>query len=244
MLAESFAKQTHELSPSFDLRPGQRLAMVSLAYVPLLHATFCVTTTLAITNRAGLGWAIFSGILTLYLVPPLAVFAFRPRVFQPEVPIAVGTSEFFRWWYTTQWQVLFNRFPQLEEVLRIVPGLYSLWLRLWGAKVGQLVYWSPGLEFFDRPYITVGDRVVIGAGTRISPHFLARGPSGHTELVLAPIQIGDDTLIGGSTLLPAGVCVCPREQTPGGRPIAPFSRFENGQCKRTHRFYRFTNNEA
>ena len=126
----------------------------------------------------------------------------------------------------------------------MVPGLYSAWLRLWGAKIGRLVYWSPGLELFDRPFFEIGDRVVIGAGTRLSPHFLARGAAGETQLVLAPILISADAMIGGSTLLPAGVFVGEREQTPGGRPIAPFTRFENGQHKRTRRFHKDVNHEV
>jgi acetyltransferase-like isoleucine patch superfamily enzyme len=160
----------------------------------------------------------------------------RPRAYFSNTRFRVGSNAFLRWWYTAQWQVLFNRFPQLEEALRLIPGLYSTWLRLWGARIGGLVYWSPGLTIFDRPFLHIGDRVVIGADTKLSPHFLARGESGNTELVLAPITIEHDAMIGGSTLLPAGVYVAACEQTPGGRPLAPFSRFENGRHVRTQRF--------
>ena len=42
MLAESSAEKSHRLPPSFDLRPRQRVAMVSMAYVPLLHVLMCL----------------------------------------------------------------------------------------------------------------------------------------------------------------------------------------------------------
>ena len=47
------------------------------------------------------------------------------------------------WWGMHQIQVLYIAIPQLEAVLRLVPGLYSQWLRLWGSKVGRRVYWTP-----------------------------------------------------------------------------------------------------
>jgi hypothetical protein len=243
MRAESSAEKSHNLSPSFDLRPRQRLLMVGMAYVPLLHVLASVLTTWATYRSFGFGGACAAGLAAVYLLPPLAVFAARPRAHIVDDVVIVGTPGFFRWWYTAQWQIAFNRFPQLEEALRVVPGLYSAWLRLWGAKIGRLVYWSPGLQLYDRPFLEIGDRVVIGADTKMSPHFLARGASGATELVLAPIQIGADALIGGSTLLPAGVCVAEREQTPGGRPMAPFSRFENGEHIRTRRFQKDSDHE-
>jgi len=238
MPAESSVDKLRDLSPSFDLRPAQRIAMVALAYVPLLHLVVCATAALAAYRSYGLAWAVIAGMSAVYLIPPLAVAAIRPRTLLREAHAGVATPEFFRWWYTSQWQVIFNRFPQLEEALRMVPGLYSAWLRLWGARIGRLVYWSPGLQLYDRPFLDIGDRVVIGANAKLCPHLLARGPSGATEFVLASIHIGADSMIGGSTLLPAGVYVAEREQTPGGRSMAPFSRFENGRHHRTRRFHK------
>jgi hypothetical protein len=237
MLAESSVEKSRQAAPSFDLRPAQRLAMVCLAYVPLLHALVSAGTAIVVYRYFGAARACFAGAAVLYLVPPLAVAAARPRAHLTSARVRVGSREFFRWWYTAQWQIVFNRFPQLEEALRLVPGLYSAWLRLWGARIGGLVYWSPGLSIYDRPFVEVGSRVVIGADTKLSPHLLARGAAGATELVLAPIKIGRDAMIGGSSLLPAGVCVGECEQTPGARPLAPFSQFKNGRHQRTNRFH-------
>jgi hypothetical protein len=244
MPAESSVEELHSLTPSFDLTALQRLAMVGLAYVPLCHVLLVMGTGSIAWSNYGIGWAAFASTAVLYLLPPLAVFMARPRHYLTETQCRVGSSEFLRWWYIAQWQLVFNRFPQLEEALRLVPGLYSTWLRLWGARIGGLVYWSPGMTVFDRPFLDIGDRAVIGADTKLSPHFIMRGPSGKTELVLARITIGHDALIGGSTLLPAGVTVGACEQTPGGRPLAPFSRFERGKHIRTTRFQKEFSNGA
>ncbi len=186
MPVESFADTPIKATPSFELRPAQRLAMVCLGYVPVVHVLLSAGAAAWVYQGYGIGWACIAGVTAMYLVPPLAVAAARPRIRLREVYYDVGSTGFFRWWYTAQWQVVFNRFPQLEEMLRMVPGLYSIWLRLWGAKIGGLVYWSPGLNIFDRPFLDIGGRVVIGADTKLSPHLLTRG------------QTGDDRTCAGS----------------------------------------------
>ena len=243
MLAESSADALPRVRPSLNLSAGQRASMICLAYVPLLHIALCIGAAAMTFRTFGVVWAAVAVLATLYLLPPMAVAMARPRTALMATRYPIDSPEFIRWWYTAQWQVVFSRFPQLEELLRIVPGLYSTWLRLWGAKIGSIVYWSPGLSMLDRPFIDIGNRVVIGAGTRLSSHFLARGQDGMTELVVATITIGDDAIIGGYSLLPAGVWVGDCEQTPGGRPIAPFSRFQNGRSVRTIRFHKDTKYE-
>ena len=57
-----------------------------------------------------------------------------------------------------QLQVLYSAFP----ALRLVPGLYSAWLRLWGSRVGRAVYWTPQVKITDRGLLKVGDGVVFG----------------------------------------------------------------------------------
>ncbi len=274
MPSELSAEAVTMKRPAFDLGKGSRLAMIALGYLPLLHvaATIGFATLVALTTHRGAG--VLTGIALLYLLPPLGAALARPLSLVTtlaEQRCATGSPAFMRWWYITQWQVVFNRLPLLEELLRLVPGLYSTWLRLWGAKIGAFVYWSPGVKLFDRSFLRIGARVVIGADTKICPHIIARhecrqsdrqqnecgqaeiqqngiptidpAPDassgeayGGTELILSPIFIGDDALIGGSTLLPAGVSIAACEQTPGGRPMAPFAHFHNGRHQRTTRF--------
>lgn len=250
--------------PAFDLAPGRRLAIAALGYLPLAHLTASLGAAAAAGFLLGRWAAVPTALGMIYLVPPFGAALARPRALLSRLDrerCPVGSPAFLRWWYITQWQVLFHRFPALEEVLRLIPGCYSAWLRMWGAKIGGFVYWSPGVKLFDRPFLRVGDRVVIGADTKICPHIIARRElrqsdseeqrngeqqpgdkqlpdrlDGGGELVLSPITIGDDALVGGSTLLPAGVSIAAGEQTPGGRPMAPFARYCNGRHQRTTRF--------
>jgi hypothetical protein len=146
----------------------------------------------------------------------------------PSGRVDPDSGAFLLWWLTAQCQVVFTRLPFLEELLRLVPTLYSAWLRLWGARVGSFVYWSPGITILDRPLVRIGSRVVFGMGVRINPHVLAP-VEGRATLHLAPVSIGDDVLVGGYSLLLPGAEVASGEVTPPFRSIHAFSRFEGGR---------------
>jgi hypothetical protein len=236
MPAELSAEVPGSPTAAFDLSVGARLAMVLLGYIPFLHVSLTATATAVVAWRVSGGAALASALVATYLVPPLMVRLARTRTTLSAERYRVGSAGFLRWWFSAQCQVLFNRLPVLEEILRLVPGLYSTWLRLWGAQVGPLVYWAPRVAVYDRSFLDVGARVVIGADTKICPHYLARSTSGDMELVLSPVVIGHDALVGGSSLLPSGVRIDPCEQTPGYRPMAPFAHFRGGKHTRTQRF--------
>ena len=133
------------------------------------------------------------------------------------------------WWFTSQWQVIFNRLPWIEEIIRLTPGLYSFWLRLWGARIGKFVYWTPGLQILDRPLLDIGDRVVFGAGVKINPHIIMPNRNGQLALLVAPVRIGADALVGGYSLLLAGSWIGPGEASPGKRILAPFAGWVGGR---------------
>lgn len=236
MPVESSVDPALAVEPALDLKTSARLAMVVLGYLPALHGIFALGTTALAAARGGVLPALATVVVAVYLVPPLAARIARPRTALTEQRYPVGSAGFLRWWYTAQCQVVFNRLPFLEELLRLAPGAYSFWMRLWGARVGRFVYWSPGVRVYDRSFLEIGDRVVVGAGTTLCPHYLARSATEATELVLAPIKVGRDALVGGMSLLPAGVQIDAGQQTPGGRPLPPFVHFSQGRRVRTRRF--------
>ena len=80
--------------------------------------------------------------------------------------IAAGTREFFTWWLLLNLQVVFCRFSFLEELLRMVPGLYSAWLRLWGSRIGRLTYWAAGTAVLERQFLERQGTVSLAATMR------------------------------------------------------------------------------
>ncbi len=151
---------------------------------------------------SGVFYQVFFTLVFIYLIPPLLF-----RVIHLFFKLEHGTQRIFDrghlvWWYGIQLQLLYARFPFLEEILRIPPFLYSAWLRLWGAKVGKLVYWSPRVEILDRNLVEIGDRVVVGYGVKMTSHLLNQ-----EKIFIAPISIGADAVIGGEVRIAPGCTI-------------------------------------
>lgn len=193
--------------------------MLLLNLVPLLHAA--ATVGCVLSPYPWLAPAV------LYLAPLVPGRLLRESLRKVPAEIAIGSPAFLRWWACFQCQVLFLRFPALEELLRLVPGAYSLWLRLWGSRVGRLTYWAPGTIILDRGFLEIGDHVVFGAGVRLNPHVMAR------DLSLAPVKIGDGAMIGGYSLLTAGTEIAAGEATRAFLISPPFSLWKD--AKRTRK---------
>lgn len=207
------------------------MLMLGVNFIPAADAL--ATIFLLVVPYTKLSARIGIAAAWLYLLPPLAarfVLCVSPI---REGRIQLGTRSFFSWWTSFQLQVIFCRFPALEELLRLVPGLYSQWLRLWGANIGRFTYWSAGTLVTDRSFLAIGDDVVFGAGVRLNAHVLARDKDGRMELLLARVTIGDGAIIGGYSLLTAGTEISAGEATRAFLVSPPFSVWKDGKRIRT-----------
>jgi hypothetical protein len=213
-----------------DIPARIRTAMIVIGFVPLLHATLTIAPVILVLMGSPARLLLLTPVI-LYLLPAVIVRLVTLRTTLPVGLVDLGSPMFLRWWFTAQCQIVFTRLPSLEELLRLVPALYSAWLRLWGSKIGALVYWSPGVTVLDRSLVNLGDRVVFGAGVRLNPHVIAP-IGGRRSLILAPVTIGSDALVGGySTLLP-GCVIAPGEVTDAFRTVHPFTHVEGGRRSR------------
>lgn len=231
------AQESEHLHPDQTLRPdasqlstGKRLLVLLINYLQFVQVIVLAGTLY--WPWSGWPWRIATAVAGLYLLPPLAarlVLAWRRPASER---MAVGSRDFFVWWLLFNLQALFNRFPALEEMLRLVPALYSAWLRLWGARLGKLIYWAPGTLILDRSFLDIGDLVLFGAGVRLNPHVIVRSEQGGMELILSPIRIGDQATIGGYALLTAGTSIAAGEVTRAMLLSPPFSRWKDGRRER------------
>jgi hypothetical protein len=197
---------------------------LALNYLPLaqllLGVAFVVwqaTSPLAVALWA-LAW--------LYLLPPvmsrLAILMFgapQGRALTQE------TRAYKVWWFTHQWQVVFNRVPWLEEILRLMPGVYALWLWLWGARVSPLVYWGPGALVIDRTLVVVEAGAVIGMGAGLAGHAGTLADGGYLIDIAAP-RVGRGALMGARSGLGPGAELAAGAMLPAGRMIKPFMRWD------------------
>jgi len=219
-------KLKSRLSPA-DLTAKQKLLLLALNFIPLAHVATVIFSVLFIS--LSLLGRVLTGAVVLYLLPPVLAFVVRKSTNIREGKIAFGSTSFFAWWSLLQLQMIFCRLPALEELLRLVPGVYSGWLRLWGARIGRLTFWSPGTMILDRPYVQVGDNVIFGAGVRVNPHVFAKNSADSFELLLGTVRIGDRARVGGYSLLTAGAEIAAGEVTDALLVLPPFSIFKDGK---------------
>ncbi len=166
-------------------------------------------------------------VLMLYLLPPLLARTIIVFAGEPQIKERVPSRGSYVWWITTQLQVPFMRFGFLEEILRMVPGLYSGWLRLWGAKVGAFVFWSPTSLIADRPFVQIGDRVVFGYGAKVSSHLLVKEKRGNGfSLVFAAPKIGDGVILGTLSAVAPGAEIEAGETLTAASALPPFHKIK------------------
>jgi hypothetical protein len=159
------------------------------------------------------GW-IGAAIAAIYLVP-VALY----RLMMLFTPQREGADHydpylFHPWGIAMRTQYIYDTLPLLEDVLRLLPPVYSLWLRLWGSKIGARVFFGPKMVIHDRAMLEIGNDVIFGQGATLSPHLLQ--PRGDRMiLILKKIKIGHDCLVGGRSYMGPGCELSPRHSLAG-----------------------------
>jgi len=176
---------------------------------------------------------IISGVFWIYFVPPLLC---RTILLCFGVPLGINVfpnSRAFKvWWWLTQIQMLFNRFSILEEGLRFIPGMYALWLNLWGATVSVEAFWSPGVFIADRYLVCVKKGVVLGSRCLISGHVVTGTTQGYYALTVGLVTIQPYAIVGAHAIIGPGCYVHTKETIPIGRILPPFTIWKAGRKER------------
>lgn len=210
-----------------NLTPTSRMWMLIINFIPFFHLSSIIF--IICYPFDSLLFHIVLIIFTIYFLPPLLC-----RLFFLFFPIQQGTipsnsKNFLYWWASASLQAIFIRLSFLEELLRLIPGFYSIWLRLWGAKIGRITYWAPGMVILDRTFLNIGNDVIFGAGVRLNPHVLAYNKEGELELLLKNICIGDRAIIGGYALLTTGTEIDNDESLRAHQVSPPFTKWKAGE---------------
>jgi hypothetical protein len=198
---------------------------LAMNYLPLaqLLVGAAVVSALASSRRSALLW---SG-AWLFLLPPAVcrlTFLFYGRPYGRA--LTQDTRDYKVWWFTHQWQVVFDRLPWLEELMRLVPGLYALWLRLWGATVSPWVYWGAGSLVVDRPLLIVEPGAVVGMGGGVTGQLGTLAEDGTYRVDVAPPRVGRAAIMGTRSGLGPGAELAASQVLPAGRLIPPFVRWD------------------
>ncbi len=159
----------------------------------------------------------------IYIFPPII-----HRIHQYFYPIEEGISylvgsEYSPWWGSHQLQVFYSTFPMFEQLLLFFPGAFSLWLRLWGAKIGKNIYWTSGIQVVDRSLLIVGDNVIFGGQVTICSHII-KPRRNNLLLYVKTIEIGNNVFLGARSSIGAGSKIPDNEYIPFAQQIYPKNR--------------------
>ncbi len=170
----------------------------------------------------------------IYLFP-IAIF----RVQDYFCPLKEGrfdfqTKAYCPWWGAHQIQQVYAAVPHLEGLLRIIPGAYSFWLRLWGAKIGKQVYWTPRVEIIDRMLLEVGDYTIFGHLAACCCHLIG---TKNNQLILSvgKVRIGKQVMVGAGSRLGPGTIISDKINIPVCTDLLLDQHVQNqNQMKKNH----------
>ena len=199
-----------------------RFLILLFNYIPFFLSCGAIFSVWQFRNNLALIFCI--PILIIYFIPPLItriVLLIHPL---KQTEYELFSTDYYVWWLVFCSQIIYLRFPVLEEILRIIPGLYSFWLRVfWGAKIGKFTFWAPGTRILERNFLKIGDNVIFAADTRINAHVQTE-----SKLLLAPITIEDNVIVGAYSLLTCGTVLKSHQATKAFMISPPFSVWEKG----------------
>lgn len=171
---------------------------------PIIHFTgFATSLYFSVVYSP---WFIAAALFWLYLLP--LILNSIHNIFYPlkEEDCDLREKKYSAWWGNHQLQYLFIVIPQFEQILHIVPGLFSLWLRSWGSKIGKGIYWTPRVEILDRSLVEIGNYVVLGHLTAMSSHMVI-DIDGRPFLIIKKIRIGEKSFIGADSQFGPGTTI-------------------------------------
>lgn len=183
------------------------------SYFPLLM-TVAAFGALGLFAAWPSGWTAFLLIAVLYLVAPITL-----RILQRWSPIAEGVSQiderkFSPWLASHHIQAFYDALPFLEALLRVIPGFYSMWLRLWGSRVGYGVEWAVNVSILDRGMMEIGNRVVFSRQVELAAHVRRKTEGGASRVLVRHVRIGSYAFLGANVHVSAGAVVPANAQVP------------------------------
>lgn len=196
---------------------------LGLNVLPSLHLASGLGLAVALFESTAPRFAVFSA--WIYLLPPIASRLTMLAFGRPQGELTQDMPAYRVWWVLTQWQILFNRLPWLEELLRLVPGLYALWIGLWGGHLSARAYVAAGATITDRHAVRVEQGAILGMKSVLLGHLVTRTDAGRWLVLAAAPVVESEAILGGEARLGPGAILHARQMLPVGRHIRPFDEW-------------------
>ena len=152
-------------------------------------------------------WSVALFILVIFFVPPMV-----QRVMFRWAPLKTGVAcidgrAFCPWLAAHHIQAFYDALPFLESLLRVFPGFYSLWLRMWGSRIGYGVEWPVRMDVLDRSLMDIGNRVVFSREVELAAHVRRKTEGAGSRVLVRPVRIGSYAFIGAGARIGPGAVV-------------------------------------
>jgi hypothetical protein len=176
------------------------------SYFPLIM-TAAALTALGIFAQ----WpSVFSAALLLFIVyvlPPIVLrVMFRWAPLQQGIACIDG-RKFCPWLASHHIQAFYDALPYLESLLRVIPGFYSMWLRMWGSRIGYGVEWPVRMDVLDRNLMDIGNRVVFSREVELAAHVRQKMDGGGSRVLVRTVRIGGYAFLGANVRVGPGASV-------------------------------------
>ncbi|OUS32540.1 hypothetical protein A9Q99_00255 [Gammaproteobacteria bacterium 45_16_T64] len=204
-----------------------------ITFFPALNVTLVIASFIAFIVEPSLYYAL----IVLFSIYGFPLMSFH--IHQYLCPLKEDTSSIVKgysaWYGTHMIQNMHITFPAFERLLRIVPGVFSLWLRLWGSKVGKSVHWTTQLEIADRSLIEVGDNCVFGYNVKLSSHVIKPSSEHGMVVYVKRICVRKNSLVGAVTQMAPGVIVEEGALVPALSNLYPDTTIERKVSKKENK---------
>ena len=152
-------------------------------------------------------WSAAFVLFVIYVVPPTV-----QRVMLRWAPLKEGVnqidgSKFSPWLATHNIQAMYDALPFLESLLRVTPGFYSMWLRMWGSRIGYGVEWPVRMDVLDRGLMDIGNRVVFAREVELAAHVRKKTEGGRSRVLVRTVRIGSYAFVGAGSRIGAGASI-------------------------------------
>jgi len=152
-------------------------------------------------------WSALLLLFIVYLLPPIVL-----RIVFRWAPLKLGVSaidgrKFSPWLASHHIQAFYDALPYLESLLRVIPGFYSMWLRMWGSRVGYGVAWPVRMDVLDRNLMEIGNRVVFEREVNLAAHVRQKTEAGGARVLVRLVRIGGHAFIGAGARIGPGASV-------------------------------------
>jgi hypothetical protein len=176
------------------------------SYFPLLM-TVASISALGVFAQWPNGWSAFLLLFVIYLLPPMAL-----RILNRWAPLQQGVAcidgrKFCPWLAAHHIQAMYDALPFLESLLRVIPGFYSMWLRMWGSRVGYGVEWPVRMDVLDRNLMDIGNRVVFAREVELAGHVRKKQEGQGSRVLVRQVRIGSYAFIGAGSRIGPGASV-------------------------------------